>query len=230
MTMLTFFRPMGGAARILPKTRFIGGVFCYARGVVLRGFRIGACHIGRVSCCTQCVDPFGGNDSACMYGVFVHGAIVSKDARFVYGLLRPKFRVSRDPSVPLGQRGCVWGRFAVVSSFRGQRGSVWGKSQTVHRPKSAVRGAWKGRCGTFSEKVKARFTKSQVRRLRIVGLFCIVLPLFSIFTPFDHGRLATSFVFPILMLFGQDSRTVRRRDVPCRALRHMCGMARDAGA
>ena len=94
--MLTFFRPMGGAARILPKTRFIGGVFCYARGVVLRGFRIGACHIGRVSCCTQCVDPFGGNDSACMYGVFVHGAIVSKDARFVYGLLRPKFRVSHD--------------------------------------------------------------------------------------------------------------------------------------
>ena len=178
--MLTFFRPMGGAARILPKTRFIGGVFCYARGVVLRGLRIGACHIGRVSCCTQCIDPFGGNDSIGMYGVFVHGAIVSKDARFVYGLLRPKFRVSRGPSVPLGQRGCVWGRFAVVSSFRGQRGSVWGKSQTVHRPKSAVRGAWKGRCGTFSEKVKARFTKFQVRRLRIVGLFCIVLPLFSI--------------------------------------------------
>ena len=57
-----------------------------------------------------------------------------------------------------------------------------------------------------------------------------MLPLFSIFTPFDHGRLATSFVFSILMLFDQDSRTVRRRDVPSRALRHMRGMARDAGA
>ena len=64
----------------------------------------------------------------------------------------------------------------------------------------------------------------------MAGVFCIVLPLFSIFTLFDHGRLAASFVFPILMLFDQDSRTVRGRDVPCRALRHMRGMARDTGA
>ena len=52
-----------------------------------------------------------------------------------------------------------------------------------------------------------------------------MLPLFPIFTLFDRGRLAASFVFSILMLFDQGSRTVRMRDVPCRALRHICGMA-----
>lgn len=57
-----------------------------------------------------------------------------------------------------------------------------------------------------------------------------MLPFFPIFTLFDRGRLAASFVFSILMLFDQGSRTVRMRDVPCRVLRHMCGMACDMGA
>lgn len=57
-----------------------------------------------------------------------------------------------------------------------------------------------------------------------------MLPLFSIFTLFDRGRLAASFVFSILMLFDQGSRTVRMRDVPCRVLRHMCGTACDMDA
>lgn len=82
----------------------------------------------------------------------------------LWAVLPEVSRFSRS-SVLLGQRGCVWGRFAVVSSFRGQRGSVWGKSQTVHRPKGAVRGTRKGRCGAFFEEVKARFTKSQFKRL-----------------------------------------------------------------
>lgn len=126
---------------------------------------MGTCHIGGVPCCTQCVDLFGGNDSVGMYCIFVHGAIVSKEARFVYGLFRPKFRVSRGLFRSPWSKGLRMGKIRDGFVAPWSKKAYMGKTQTVYGTKSAARGAWKGRRGAFFEGRKARFTKSQVRRL-----------------------------------------------------------------
>lgn len=81
---------------------------------------------------------------ACMYGVFVHGAIVSKDARFVYGLLRPKFRVSRGPFRSPWSKGLrmgkICGGFVVPWSKRVCMGKVANRSQTERRRSRSMEG------------------------------------------------------------------------------------------
>lgn len=66
--------------------------------------------------------------------IFVHGAIVSKDAQFVYGLLRPKLYVSRglfrSPWSKGLRMGKICGGFVVLWSKRTCTGKFANRSRT----------------------------------------------------------------------------------------------------
>lgn len=93
-------------------------------------------------------------------------------------------------SAPRGQRGCVWGRFATVSSLRGQRRPIWGKRKPFTGRKAPLAEHGREEVARFlkGERLDLRNSRSEGYKLQASFASCCRSSPYSPYLTADGSR------------------------------------------